>query len=97
MLLYLIYLIFFLILLFQAFLLYSRKPKKDPFALKEMRVIIECNKCKKKLLRNFKKGDYVAKKIEKCSCSGDLRITKIFYERITKEESKWEKFRKKFE
>lgn len=91
------YLVLFLMMLVFMLLSIRKKPPKDPFALKEMTVVIECNKCKAKELRKFKKGDFVHKVLRKCSCGGKLKITKIFYERITKEESKWEKIRKKFE
>lgn len=86
-----------LLFLTLSFYFKGKKIPKDPFSLEEMTVIEECSKCAKKVQRIFKKGDFVGKVIEECKCGGRLRITKIFFEKISEEESKWQKVIKPFE
>ncbi|MEM2123366.1 MAG: hypothetical protein QXE79_06990 [Candidatus Bathyarchaeia archaeon] len=44
--------------------------------------VVECSKCKIKTIRNFQKGDYVNKRLEKCpNCDEDKMITAIYLEK----------------
>ncbi len=75
-----------------------KKIPKDPFALEAMTVIEECAKCRRKIQREFIKGDFIGKKTIKCQCGKSYRsITKIFFEKISEEESKWAKIVKPWE
>ncbi len=59
--------------------------RKRLFMLKAMdkRVVTveRCNKCSFKKIRTFEKGDYINKRIGKCSqCKGDIFIAAIYLE-----------------
>lgn len=44
--------------------------------------VIECPTCKIKTIRNFQRGDYVNKRLEKCpNCGEDKIITAIYLEK----------------
>ena len=47
-----------------------------------MVTVIECPTCNIKTVREFQKGDYINKRLEKCSrCEGDKIITSIYMEK----------------
>ena len=47
--------------------------------------IQQCNSCKEQSKRKFSDGDYVFKDISKCSsCDGQIIVTKIFGESLTR-------------
>lgn len=44
--------------------------------------VVECPKCRIKTIRDFQKGDYVNKRLEKCpKCGEDKIITAIYFEK----------------
>lgn len=53
----------------------------------KMMTTIECNKCGKKTVREFQRGDFVFKELDACQCGGKQLITAIYKEIIEKEKN----------
>lgn len=69
-----------------------KKPKAGPFALKEMKTVRECKRCKVSRTRKFKQGDFILKLDTKCKCGWRMIITKIYHVKAkTRKQLKWER------
>ena len=77
---------FFLGILFLCLgttLMQMQKEKKDP--LRQTLTILTCTLCNLTLVRNYKSGDFIFNKLDKCSkCNGLMEIKKIYSVKLKK-------------
>lgn len=80
--------------LFRAIGLYqqSKNKKKKKWDLSKLLIVTVCSKCNKRMQKKYRQGYFVGKVISKCKCGGNIIIEKIYSDRKTKKQKKWEKY-----